>query len=92
MVNPAGHVFLRANGRNAAPGWPMSEKLEALRTAWFAAPDVAAQKKICEAIQLQAFDDVPYIPLGQSLAVTAYRAQLGGILEGLPLFWNVRRA
>ncbi len=91
QFNPAGHVFLRANGKNAAPGWPSSEKLEALRTEWFAAKDLDAQKKICEQIQLQAFQDVPYIPLGQTLSPTAYRADLNGVLDGLPLFWNVKR-
>ncbi|HEX3350780.1 MAG TPA: ABC transporter substrate-binding protein [Acetobacteraceae bacterium] len=91
MFNPAGHVFLRANGRDAAPGWPSSPRLEALRNDWFAAEDISAQRKICEQIQRQAFEDVPYIPLGQSLAVTAYRVELRGMLEGLPLFWNIRR-
>jgi len=90
-VNPAGHVFLRANGKNAAPGWPSSEKLEALRAEWFAAADVDAQKAVCERIQLQAFQDVPYIPLGQTLTPTAYRADLSGMLDGLPLFWNIKR-
>ncbi len=92
QFNPAGHIFLRANGKNAAPGWPSSEKLEALRAEWFAAADVAAQKKVCELIQLQAFQDVPYIPLGQTLSPTAYRSDLSGVLDGLPLFWNVKRA
>jgi hypothetical protein len=32
-----------------------------------------------------------HIPLGQSLNKTACRADLGGILTGLPLFWNVKR-
>ncbi len=91
QFNPAGHIFLRANGRNAAPGWPSSDKLEALRAEWFAATDLDAQKAVCEKIQLQAFQDVPYIPLGQTLPPTAYRADLTGVLDGLPLFWNVRR-
>ena len=91
QFNPAGHVFLRANGKAAAPGWPTSEKLEALRDEWFRAPDVAAQKKLCDAMQLQAFEDVPYIPLGQTISRTAYRSDLTGVLEGLPIFWNIRR-
>jgi peptide/nickel transport system substrate-binding protein len=92
MLTPAGHVFLRGNGRNAAPGWPDSPSIEQLRDAWFKAPDLAAQKKICEQIQLQAFVDVPYIPLGQYFTPTAYQASLEGILQGTPVFWNVRRA
>ncbi|MBN8873479.1 MAG: ABC transporter substrate-binding protein [Rhodospirillales bacterium] len=91
MVNPAGHIFLRANGKAAAPGWPDSPTLEALRSAWFVAPDAAAQKSLAEQIQTQAFKDVPYIPLGQYFMPTAYQGNLTGILKGSPVFWNVRR-
>ena len=91
MVNPAGHIFLRGNGRAAAPGWPDSPRLEALRSQWFAAPDQAAQVAIAQQIQLQAFQDVPYIPLGQYFMPTAYRGNLTGILQGNPVFWNVER-
>ena len=91
MMNPAGHVFLRGNGKAAAPGWPDSPKLEALRDDWFAAPDAAAQTALAAQIQLQAFQDVPYIPLGQYFAPTGFQANLTGILKGSPLFWNVRR-
>ena len=40
----------------------------------------------------QAFIDVPYVPLGQFYQPTAYRDDLSGMLKGLPLFWNIRRA
>jgi peptide/nickel transport system substrate-binding protein len=43
-------------------------------------------------MQKQAFEDVPYIPLGLWYQNTAYRANLSGMLKGLPLFWNVRRS
>jgi peptide/nickel transport system substrate-binding protein len=91
MVNPAGHVFLRGNGKSAAPGWPDSSRIEALRNDWFTAPDEAAQQSIARALQLQAFQDVPYIPLGQYFVPTAYQASLSGIIHGNPVFWNVRR-
>jgi peptide/nickel transport system substrate-binding protein len=92
MLTPAGHVFLRGNGRAAAPGWPSSPRIEELRDAWFKAPDQAAEQAICRQIQLQAFVDVPYIPLGQYFAPTAYRADLTGVLAGTPVFWNLRRS
>ena len=91
MINPAGHVFLRGNGRAAAVGWPTSPKIEALRDAWFTAPDLAAQKALADQLQLQAFADVPYIPLGQYFIPTAYQANLTGMLQGGPVFWNIRR-
>lgn len=90
-INPAGHVFLRGNGKNAAPGWPESPRIEELRTAWLRAETLEQQKQLAEQMQLQAFQDVPYIPLGQSITTTAYRANLTGMLDGLPLFWNVSR-
>ena len=91
-MNPVGHVFLRGNGTNASPGWPTSAKLEELRNRWLEAPDLAAQKKICVEMQLQAFQDVPYIPLGQYAVPTAYQANLTGVLDGNPKFWNIRRS
>lgn len=91
-INPAGHIFLRGNGKAAAPGWPVSERIEGLRNEWLGAPDAAAQRRLAEQLQLQAFQDVPYIPLGAQLQQTAYRADLQGILPGLPVFWSIRRS
>jgi peptide/nickel transport system substrate-binding protein len=43
-------------------------------------------------MQRQAFQDVPYVPLGQVRGVTAYRKNVTGVLRGIPVFWNVQRA
>jgi peptide/nickel transport system substrate-binding protein len=91
QINPAGHIFLRANGKSAAPGWPTSAKIEELRDAWFKAPDLAAQQTLAQELQLQAFQDVPYIPLGQYFQPTAFQSNLTGVLSGNPVFWNIRR-
>ena len=91
-LNPAGHLSIRANGDAAWPGWPSDPKLEGLRDSWFEAPDVAAQQKICADMQKQAFESVPYIPMGQYLQPTAYRSSLEGVLQGFALFWNVKKA
>jgi peptide/nickel transport system substrate-binding protein len=90
-ANPVGNVFLRGNGEKAQVGWPTAPKLESLRDQWIKAPNEAEQKRLAREIQLQAFEDVPYIPLGQTLAKTAYRSDLTGMLVGLPLFWNIKR-
>jgi peptide/nickel transport system substrate-binding protein len=92
MINPAGHVFLRGNGKVATVGWPNSPRIEELRETWFRAPDIGAQKVLAEQLQLQAFEDVPYIPLGQYFIPTAYQANLTGMLQGSPVFWNIRRS
>jgi peptide/nickel transport system substrate-binding protein len=92
LMNPAGHVYLRGNGKAATVGWPSSPKIEELRDAWFRAPDFATQKALCDKLQLQAFEDVPYVPLGQFFIPTAYQANLTGMLQGSPVFWNIRRS
>lgn len=92
MMSPAVNSGLRGNGPAAWFGWPDAPRLEALRAEWFAAPDPAAQQAISRQMQLQAFQDVPFLPLGQYFQSTVQRRSLTGTLTGLPLFWNVRRA
>jgi len=92
QVNPAAHSWLRGNGKAASFGWPSSPKIEELRAAWFLAKTLDEQKKITAQIQLQAFEDVPYIPLGQTIPFTGFRKNVTGVLEGQPVFWNVKKA
>ena len=92
QLNPSAHNFLRGSGDKATFGWSTSPKLEELRDAWFSASDAEAQKRIGVEMQRQAFIDVPYVPLGVFYQPTAYKKELTGVLRGLPLFWNVRRA
>jgi peptide/nickel transport system substrate-binding protein len=92
FFSPASHLPLRGNGKSAWFGWPDDPKIEALREAWFNAPDLAAQKKVCAEIQLQAFENVPYYPLGVAQSPTAFRPEITGVPEGFVIFWNVRRA
>lgn len=89
-LNPVGHMGLRGDG--GYPGWYQSAEMEKLRAAWLAAPDLAAQQKLCADIQRLAFNDVPYYPIGQYKQPTAYRANLTGMMSGTAVFWNIRRA
>ena len=91
QFTPATHLGLRGNGEAGWFGWCTSPKLEALRDAWFQAPDMAAQKVIAGQMQEQAFVDVPYLPTGEYYQPTAYRKGVTGVLKGLPLMWNVRK-
>ncbi|HUB46073.1 MAG TPA: ABC transporter substrate-binding protein [Acetobacteraceae bacterium] len=88
---PASHLPLRANGKGAWFGWPDDPKIEALRTAWFDAPDLDSQKKIGVEIQAEAFETVPYYPLGVAQLPTAFRNDIAGVPEGFPIFWGVHR-
>jgi len=91
LENPACHNQLRGHGTNAWIGWPTAPRIESLRDDWLAATDPAAQRAIAEQIQLQAWQDVPYAPLGAYFQPAAYRRNLDGMLTGLPIMWNIRR-
>jgi peptide/nickel transport system substrate-binding protein len=92
-MNPAAHPPLRGTGQTALLGWPSMPRVEELRSAWIDATDPAEQKRLAREIQLQAFEDVPYIPLGLFYQAAAYRRGLEGLLKGgIPLFYNVRRS
>jgi peptide/nickel transport system substrate-binding protein len=91
-LSPAYHLAIRGIGRAGVPSWLTDAPLETLRDAWFAAPDLPAQKAIAAQVQARALEVGAYIPCGQYFQPSAYRANLTGMLSGLPLFWNVRRA
>ncbi len=93
-LNPSNLYAMRGDGDQpgAWPGWCVSPKLEALRAAWFEAPDLAAQQRICADLQRQAMEDVPSIPVGQFQIPTAYNTRITGLLPGFATFWNVRPA
>ncbi|MCO6419512.1 ABC transporter substrate-binding protein, partial [Siccirubricoccus sp. KC 17139] len=93
-MDPSSHYAIRGNGNEpgAWPGWCVSEKLEALRSAWFDAPDLEAQQAICRDMQVQCMQDVPSIPLGQYIQPVGYRNTITGVKPGFPTFWGVRRS
>jgi peptide/nickel transport system substrate-binding protein len=91
MSNPGSANLLRGNGPRSYNGWVDSPQLEALRNEWLFAADPAQRPAIARKIQLQAFQDVPFLPLGSYYQPTAYKADLTDMLKGLILFTNVRR-
>ena len=89
MVNPAGHVFLRGNGRAAAPGWPASPRIEGLRDAWFGAPDLPRRRRwprSCNSRRSRT------CPTSRSARLQADRlpGESDRDAEGNPVFWNFR--
>ena len=91
QASPAVSAFLRGSGASAAIGWPTSERIEALRQEWLDAPDLAGRKRLAVDLQRQAFVDLPYLPLGQYYNQTSFKPSLSGVLDGVPVFWNVRK-
>ena len=51
----------------------------------------AGRWRIAAEVQLQALADVTSIPLGLFYDRTTYRTELSGVLQGWPVFWNVRK-
>ncbi|MBC7431678.1 MAG: ABC transporter substrate-binding protein [Rubritepida sp.] len=91
FMDPSGHVGLRGNGLNSWPGWPTIPRLEELRDAWFDAPNLDAQKAIARDIQRTAMDELPFIPVGAYMSMTAHRANLRDRVPGFAIFWNLKR-
>ena len=60
--------------------------------SWFDAPISPTQKKICEDIQSYAFEQVPFIPIGQWFYPTAFRNNIVDIVvaPGI-LHWNLKK-
>jgi peptide/nickel transport system substrate-binding protein len=92
FVDPAAHFPLRGNGLNAWPGWPSIPRLEELRDAWFVAPDLPTQQRLAREIQAVTMEELPYVPVGSYLSMTAQRRNLVDRVPGLALFWGIRRA
>jgi peptide/nickel transport system substrate-binding protein len=91
-LSPATNSNIRADGTSGLAGWPNSSRLEALREAWLDTAELAEEKRISEQIQLQMWQDVPYIPLGHWIRSTAHRRDLVDLPWSFPAFYGVRRA
>jgi peptide/nickel transport system substrate-binding protein len=86
--DPAAHVGINP----AFSGWIPLDEIQALRDRWFDEPDLAKRQAIAREIQLLVWRDVPYIPLGSYAPLTAFRADLTGVLRGGATFFNVKRS
>ena len=90
-VTPATQSYVRGLGRNGPFGWPTSERIEALRDEFMDAATLPDQQRISRDIQLQAWQDVPYIPTGAWMQPFAFRRTITDMLNGFPLFHNIRK-
>jgi peptide/nickel transport system substrate-binding protein len=91
-ITPAPAIPIQSSGTNGSWfGWPTDAKMEELRAAWFDAPDVAAQKKICEEMQIEFWKSPPYAPLGMYDSPTGFHNYLQDIRDGWPQFYGVKK-
>ncbi|WP_371734291.1 ABC transporter substrate-binding protein [Acidisphaera sp. S103] len=91
-ANPAVSAPLRGQRSTCWFGWYENAKIEASTAQWLQAKSDPERLRLTNAIQAEAFDTVPSIPLGEFFIRSAYRSDLVGLLEGTATYsWNVRR-
>jgi peptide/nickel transport system substrate-binding protein len=91
-ISPAPNIAIRGNGTAAWFGWATNDKIEELYSSWFEAPDVAAQQKICEAMQIAFWQNPTYAPLGMYDQPTAFQNYMHDIPDGWPQFYGLKKA
>ncbi len=91
-ADPIAEQVLRTEGQNGWFGWPDIPRITALKEAWLEAPDLPTQQRIARDIQTVAFDQVPFLPTGQYFYKTAIRRTLRDTVDGMFVFWDVKRA
>jgi peptide/nickel transport system substrate-binding protein len=93
IYTPAINTTLRGQGNNGWFGWYENSNVETMAVDWLNARDDAQRAATADKIQVESFNQVPIVPLGQFYMLTAYRANLTGIVPGNYCYpWNVRRA
>jgi peptide/nickel transport system substrate-binding protein len=91
--DPVQQWFARGLGPTGWFGWYKDEEIEKIATDWLLAQSTAEQDAAADAFQKRAFENVPFVPVGQFQIRTAYRKNLIGQIEATgAYFWNIRRA
>ncbi len=92
-VNPAPYIALDASGDTAWFGWPKSDLVQEKIGAWYAAPDLAAEKQVIAELNKAALDHVVYVPTGFFKGYQAWRSNISGIVKApFPVPWGVTKA
>ena len=92
MQTPLQNAYLNGAGARGFVGWPASEAVEAGRVAFAAAADEPARKAAAEQVHRAAAEAGFYMPLGQFVTPSAWRAELADVPVGPAMFlWNIRR-
>jgi peptide/nickel transport system substrate-binding protein len=90
LFTPAVNQGVEGTCERAWFGWYCSEQMEKLRADWARALDPAKKKQLTEDMQKLAYDEVPYVPLGQAVGRRAHRNHVKDVLQfPAPVLWNV---
>jgi len=90
VASPLVNSRTRGTGADES-GWYKSARYEELRAKWLLTETADDQRRMAEVLQLECLESVPLVPCGVTLQPAAWRADLEGVLGGVPKFWNVRR-
>jgi len=90
VASPLVNSRLRGTGAEES-GWYANPRYEGLRGEWMLTGTMEDRKRVAEALQRECIATVPLVPAGVTLQPAAWRADLEGVLPGVPKFWNVRR-
>ena len=89
-TTPISNFWIGSGCGKGNAGWPCDPKLQDLIAAWGREPDRAKRKAMMPAIQMQAYESVPYISTGQFVQPVAFRKNVTGMLAaGMPVYWNI---
>ena len=90
--DPVQQWFARGLGATGWFGWYGDEAAEKYARDWLLGLTQADRDAAADAFQRRAFENVPYVPLGQFQIRTALRKDLMGQIEGSGAYmWNIRR-
>jgi peptide/nickel transport system substrate-binding protein len=91
--SPLSNPFLVAVGPPASAwGWPTDPKTEELRLKFATADNMGTRKLLATEIQVRAYEQVLYLPLGQFTTPSAWRNNLQGVLKSpVMLLYNIEK-
>ena len=90
--DPVQQWFARGLGQSGWFGWYQDDTIEQYAREWLLAPSQAERDAAADRFQARAFENVPFVPIGQFQIRTARRKNLVGQIEATgAYFWNIRR-
>ena len=91
--SPITNVAYDARGeRSVWFGWPSDEKMVELRNRFMRESDEAGKLKVAQAINVRAFEQALYAPLGDAVTNLAARKSVEGLfVSNNQVYWNLSK-
>ncbi len=91
-VNPGSQPAYYTTGDKAWFGWPKSDAVQGKLDAWFAAPDLEAEKAAMRELNKAECDFATFLPTGFFKGYQAWRSTLAGVVQApFPVVWGVKK-